>query len=263
MIKALQPYLDKISKLSLREQAMLCAAAGTVGLFMAQTVLLSPLERQRSNVAQTVAGQRAEIAELDAQIAELRALSQRDPESVAQGKLREVRARLKVVDGALQGVEKQLVPPERIPGLLDEMLKPHRSLQLVSLRTLPVVGLISGDPAKGEEGVNADATPPEDRTVEEARSTGAGAEGRGAAEGTDGAGKRPRSEGNIFKHGVEITLRGGYLDMLDYLAQLERYPLRMYWGRMKLDACQAAGCTMVLTVYTLSLDKAWLRISDS
>jgi len=249
MIKPLQPYLEKITRLSLRERILLCLAAATVAVFTAETVLLSPLERQRRSVAQVVAGQRAEIADLDTQLTELRATRQMDPETVAQARLREIRGRLHIVDSALQGVEKQLVAPERIPGLLEEMLKRHRSLQLVRLRTLPVVGLISTEPGKADEAAGDAADSPQEAPA---------ARDAQAARGPQAA----AVSSNIFKHGVEITLRGGYLDMLDYLAQLERYPLRMYWGEMKLDASESSVASVVLTVYTLSLDKAWLRISD-
>jgi MSHA biogenesis protein MshJ len=283
--KALQPYIDKISKLSVRERLMVFFAVATVAVFTAETVLLSPLEKQRHSVSQQVESQKAEIADLETQLVDLRAARQKDPEMLAQARLRDIHSRLRVIDGTLQGVQKQLVSPERIPGLLAEMLRPHRSLQLVSLRTLPVIGLIPGQSANGEAAGTDPAAPGDAGSGQTSGASGAdGAAASGqdpsagapaAQPGSDGQTasadpavssgqvKRPLAEGNIYKHGVEITLRGGYLDMLDYLTQLERFPLRMYWGQMQLDASNPAYATMVLTVYTLSLDKAWLRISDS
>ena len=65
---------------------------------------------------------------------------------------------------------------------------------------------------------------------------------------------------NIFKHGVELTLRGSYFDMLDYLAQIEALPWQMYWGRLRLEARDYNRPVLTLTLYTLSLDKTWLTI---
>jgi MSHA biogenesis protein MshJ len=68
------------------------------------------------------------------------------------------------------------------------------------------------------------------------------------------------ADSNIFKHGVEITLRGAYPDLLAYVAELERRPWKMYWGRLKLDAAEGEDTHMVLTLYTLSLEQAWLKL---
>jgi len=59
---------------------------------------------------------------------------------------------------------------------------------------------------------------------------------------------------------VELTLRGSYFDMLDYLAQIEALPWQMYLGKLKLDARDYKRPVLTLTLYTLSLDKAWLTI---
>jgi MSHA biogenesis protein MshJ len=263
MNKALEPLLVKLRALSIRERLMIAAAVATVAVFMAETIFLYPLDRQRNAVTHTVDAQQAEIADLEQQLAPLRAARNGDPDAIAQARLREVRARVAAVDRTLEGVEKQLVPPERIPALLEEMLKPHPSLRLVHLRTLPVVPLIKNETANGQEAAGSEAA--------SAGAAGTGGSDAGSpgtsnlAPGTPSeAGAKPRRDGNIFKHGIEITLRGPYLETLDYLAQLEALPLRMYWGVLKLDATDPAGSpTVVLTVYTLSLDKAWLKLSNS
>lgn len=64
----------------------------------------------------------------------------------------------------------------------------------------------------------------------------------------------------IFKHGVKITLRGGYLDLLQYLAELEKTQVHLYWGEMDFRVKKYPEAELILTLYTLSLDKAWLRV---
>lgn len=64
----------------------------------------------------------------------------------------------------------------------------------------------------------------------------------------------------IFKHSVKITLRGGYLDLLQYLTEVEKAPVKMYWGKMDFSVDKHPDGVLVLTLYTLSLDKAWLKI---
>jgi MSHA biogenesis protein MshJ len=64
----------------------------------------------------------------------------------------------------------------------------------------------------------------------------------------------------IYKHGVQITVRGSYADLLRYLEALEKLPNQMYWGELALSVEKHPNAVMTLTVYTLSLDKAWLTV---
>ena len=66
--------------------------------------------------------------------------------------------------------------------------------------------------------------------------------------------------GGVYKHGVEITLQGSYAGLLDYLHRLEQVPERIYWDRVSLRADAYPQSTMTVTVYTLSLDRAWLTV---
>jgi MSHA biogenesis protein MshJ len=64
----------------------------------------------------------------------------------------------------------------------------------------------------------------------------------------------------IFRHGLEVTVSGSYLDLLAYLRDLEALPTQLYWGALNIDASKYPRVLMKLTVYTLSLDRAWLNV---
>jgi MSHA biogenesis protein MshJ len=64
----------------------------------------------------------------------------------------------------------------------------------------------------------------------------------------------------VYKHGVEITVHGTYAALHGYLSRLERSPWAMYWWRAKLEADERSALTLTVTIYTLSLDKAWLEV---
>jgi MSHA biogenesis protein MshJ len=62
-----------------------------------------------------------------------------------------------------------------------------------------------------------------------------------------------RMEGSqLYRHGVEITLTGGYFDLLQYLAELEELPSRLLWGSGNLQTEQYPAVRMTLQVYTLA-----------
>lgn len=65
---------------------------------------------------------------------------------------------------------------------------------------------------------------------------------------------------HVYKHGVKITVRGSYLDLLQYLAALEKAQIQMYWGDLNLTVEKHPTSVLILTLYTLSLDKVWLKV---
>jgi len=77
---------------------------------------------------------------------------------------------------------------------------------------------------------------------------------------TDLAGTQGEAGRRIFRHGVELTLSGSYLDLHAYLAALERMSTQLYWGQAEMSVSAYPVTTLKLTVYTLSFDKAWLVV---
>lgn len=65
---------------------------------------------------------------------------------------------------------------------------------------------------------------------------------------------------HVYKHSVKITVRGSYLDLLQYLAALEKAQIQMYWGDLNLTVEKHPTSVLILTLYTLSLDKVWLKV---
>ncbi len=66
--------------------------------------------------------------------------------------------------------------------------------------------------------------------------------------------------GLLYKHGFELTLKGGYLDLLEYLRDVEGLPDRLYWDKLELSVQEYPVVTLKLTLYTVSLDRAWLLV---
>ena len=64
----------------------------------------------------------------------------------------------------------------------------------------------------------------------------------------------------VYKHGVELVVKGSYADLTQYLMRLEGLPWQMFWGKAELKVEEYPKATLTLTLFTLSLDKTWLRI---
>lgn len=77
---------------------------------------------------------------------------------------------------------------------------------------------------------------------------------------TAGAGQGPGSGGAMYRHGVEVVLTGQYFDLLGYVQDLERLPVKLFWGGFDLDARGYPQVTLKLSIFTLSPEKTWLVI---
>lgn len=75
---------------------------------------------------------------------------------------------------------------------------------------------------------------------------------QGSRAGATGAG--------MYRHGIEVTVRGTYGDLYEYLRSLEKLPNQLYWGRAELGGESHPMLILKLTVHTLSFDRAWLIV---
>lgn len=59
------------------------------------------------------------------------------------------------------------------------------------------------------------------------------------------------STATLYRHGIELQLRGGYGDLVDHLARLEQDP-RIFWSGMRLATTSYPENTLTISLYTIS-----------
>ena len=212
----------KVDGMSLRERALIFAAAAFALVSFINTLFLDPLLAQQKRLSSQVVQQQEKMKEVQSQLTGLLQAKQADKDAPQRERIRQLRERITQGDTFLKETQDKLVPPDKMAHLLEQVLAKNGRLQLVALNTLPVSSFI--EPAAGST--------------------------QSAAAG----GKQ------IFKHGVQITVRGSYADLTQYLKMLERLPTQMFWGMAKMNVVQYPQSELTLTLYTLSLDKTWLQV---
>ena len=224
---SMQAQLDKVvarvDGMSLRERALIFAASAFMVVSLIDSLFLEPLLVKQKMLSAQVVQQQEKMKEAQSRIAALLQAKQADANSPQRERIRVLRQQIADGDAYLQDRRDKLVPPEKMAQLLEQVLNKNDRLKLVALNTLPVNLLIEPSP---------DAS----------------------------AGQAAGLERQIYKHGVKITVRGSYADLLQYLTALEKLPTQMYWGVAKMDVVQHPTVELTLTLYTLSLDKTWLQI---
>jgi MSHA biogenesis protein MshJ len=224
-----QQYVAKMEAASLRERVMIFAAAAVATIALLSGVLVEPELVKQRRLSLEVEQRHGDIRKVQEQLQKMELARRADPDQAMRSQLDAVRARTAQAEVKLKDEQSKFVPPERIGALLEEMLARNRRLQLVDMRTLPAAAL---DPAAPTQKPAADKP----------------------------AAPKPASAGTIYRHGVEITLTGNYLDLLAYLRDLEKLPSQMYWGKLDLSVASYPKVQLKLSVYTMSLDLAWLIV---
>lgn len=230
-----QRLADRIDALSLRERALIFLAIALVLIVSVNLLLIDPLLTRSRNLQQRIVQEELQIKAMRAQIEELVAASTTDPDADLRLRLESLRLQSEQAAETLQDIQSGLVPPQRIPALLQDLLRHNRSVSLVAMKTLPVEML-------GVAGPAAASVPPAGATAGERTGPPAG------------------PMGAVYKHGVEITVQGSYLDLLRYLEGIEALPWQMFWGTADVDGKDYPTVTLTLRLYTLSLDEAWLTL---
>lgn len=244
-------FAAKVETLSLHERALVAVAATVAAGYLVYAVLIDPaLTRERALQA-VIDQQRAQISDIDAELAQRKAIAAVDPDVGAKSSLAQVLAENARMRSALRTMQKGLVAPDKMAQLLEHMLQANGKLRLVSLKTLPPRGMSDG---RFSEPAEVTEVPPPAASLSQLPP--------GAAPGAaNGAPRVPAKQDEIlYRHGVQVVLQGSYLDMVNYMDSLERLPVQLFWGKATLDAQEYPKARLTLTLYTLSLDTKWMAL---
>jgi MSHA biogenesis protein MshJ len=223
----------RMDALSLRERGMVFGATIAVLAFAGHTVVLTPQDAKQAALRTQIEQQQAASAAIDAEITARVEGSRIDPDAQSRTRLSTMQQEMGQLGSELLALEHGLVPPERMGPLVEGILRANGRLKLVSMRTLPAEPLAAPGATAATAAPAAPAAP------------------------------APAAGGDVpllYRHGVEVTVRGNYLDMVDYMSTLDAMPTRMFWGRAQLDVETYPTARLTLTLHTLSLDRQWMKL---
>jgi len=226
-------YIQKLDALTRRERLMVFAAVAALILFVVYELGIGPAVSHAANLGALVADQKNQIVAGTAQKAELQRLLRLDPDSAVRERIAAKRKQIAEIDMHLSQLQRSLVPPESMAAVLEQLVGSEGRVRIVHLHNLPAAPLVEKAGAPGPASSGAGPASP-------------------SADGQDG-------NRRVFKHGVQVVVEGPYLELLAYVARLEKQPWQVYWGRTVLSA-DYPKARVELTLFTLSLDRAWLIV---
>lgn len=223
---------DRFDRLSLRERSVLILGAICVLLLVADALVLGPLGAKEKALAQQEAGSIGEMTQMKAQLAVAIATKSVDPDQANRERITRLTGSLTEQEAQIRDQMALLVDSGRMAQVLKSLLANRSRVQLAEMRTLPQTSInlatqaapVAGSPAKGAG--NQDLSP----------------------------------HAVLYRHGIRMTLRGSYLDLLGYLKDIEALPIRFYWDRLELSVVEYPLSQMTVVVNTISVDPAWMKI---
>ncbi|MFT5082907.1 MAG: MSHA biogenesis protein MshJ [Lentisphaeria bacterium] len=143
-----------------------------------------------------------------------------DPNATKKQTVHLLQLQLNNLDENLEHISTGLIPSEKLPQALHDVLNSMGSLKLIGMTTKTPLKLQLIDQAASQEG------------------------GESAAELL-----------GIYKHAVDVQLEGNYFAIASYLQALQKLPWKFYWESIDYRVEQYPKAQAVIEVYTLSTEK--------
>lgn len=220
----------RIDSRTLRERALMFITAAVAIIFLVFFFFLNPSYAKQKLMLAEIANQQGRIAAVEGEITQTIEAHTLDPDAAERARLAGIQAEAQSLKVALTAMQQGMVPAERMPVLLQQILRAHRALRLTSMRTL------GETPAERDVAVAAVAP-----------ATAAGAPAVAVPQ-------------LLHRHGVELVLQGSYHDMVAYMSALEGMQGQIFWGSASMAVDAYPNATLTLTVFTINLDKKWLKL---
>ncbi len=212
-----------------REQ-WLALGVGTVVLVIIYLLALhDPTTAANSRLQTQVAAAKDRRTKAMTEMAELEAKLKADPNRAYQAQLLATIAESERLNKELNQLTVTLVTPDKMRLVLEQLLKKQSGLSLISLRSFSeaVHSQTDTDPNAISSLKKKDSAPP---------------------------------PALLYRHGVKITLEGGYFDLIKYLRSVEESGWKIFWDRLDYKVTAAPIARIEITVFTLSREAEWIGV---
>ncbi|MDH3641939.1 MAG: hypothetical protein OES38_07570 [Gammaproteobacteria bacterium] len=221
---ALSTAYEKYNGLSLRERVLVTLSVLSVTWMAWSATIGGFLEQSKVQIERDID---AVYVRMQAEVAEQSVLEKakaNDP-NLKLGKERTILdAELKVLSSSLGSVLERFVAPERMPSLLEDVIRNHKGLKLTRMASLPAEPINLGEPEEGE------------------------------------GEEKPKQVPQIYKHPLRLEFEGDYFEVMAYLAELEASEWEFGWRRLDYVVTEHPIAEVTIEIETLSRERSWIGV---
>lgn len=213
---------ERYSDLSLRERALITLSVLSVTWMVWSATIGGFLEDSKIRIERDID---SVYAQMQAEVAEQTALEvakANDPNKKL-GRERTILDReLRKLSVTMGSVLDRFVPPERMPILLEDVIKNHKGLKLKRVQSLPVETVVVGEAAKDPD--------------------------------------KQKELPRVYKHPLRLEFEGNYFEVLAYLAELEQSEWEFGWRKFDYVVASHPIAEVIIEIETLSREKSWIGV---
>lgn len=229
-----QQYSEKFQQLTAREQYIILIA----GLFLSVYLIfvlfieadLADIKRNKGTVSSLSADNKA--AQESIKLFE-QALSS-DPDAAVKKQITQQKEKLAQIDEQLLALTSDLINPIQMRQALVELLALEPNVSLVSFEAMSPKALFV--PQTAEE------------------------KAQQAEQKADKVAVTAQQEIGLYRHGIQLTLKGKYQSLQTYLARLEKLKWKFFWQNFEFKVVEYPNNELSVTLYSLSTKRDFIGV---
>lgn len=224
MLNFLYGLIAKLVKLTLLDRLLGVLALAMALYLIVSVALLDPQQKKINDFQQSSKANKTELDAIKGILSATESLPSQSLEQISGDAVAVAELKKQIADAAAFYNQVDATTTQ-VKSLLKEMLAANPKLTLVSLRTLPVEPFYL----------------PDSKTIEPNKTDTSKVDANNA-----------QPQRSLYKHGVEISIRGDYATLITYMENLQKYPKRLFWAETKLDVMTYPDTVLKLVIYSLS-----------
>jgi MSHA biogenesis protein MshJ len=238
-VRTFDQLMANFSALQLRERVIAVAVGAIVLVLIGNLVLLKPVQLEIDRLRTL---DKTHKSELDVALKELADIdgilsTGADPLAIERA---ERDGFLRQIAEADSFYAQQDAKGPQIQSLASSILEETPGVDLISLRTIPAEVFYAPPAAKAVANTAVKA-------VEDISKLLTGKDTSVAVNAAPVVFQK-----TLYKHAVEVSVRGSYADLLLYMEKLQKYPKRVFWSEARLTASTYSITVLRLTIFVIT-----------
>ena len=240
-------FNSQLLAMPLRSRLLLLLACLSV-VYGAVSLGLAPqVKANVDKIGVDIAAAEKKLTDMREVLIKLEAAKERESDAAYLVRIRELKVKAEQAEKRRADIRAQLVNPNDMALLVEKILAGNARVELLELKNQEPERI---DGTKSVAATVATATAPAPAAVPGAlKIIEAVLKGEPVASG----------EG-IYKHPMTIQVKGRYWDVVRFIKAIEDQPHKVLWGDLKLATDAYPFSIAEITLYTLNLDTAWIRL---
>jgi len=224
-------YSEKYLQLSVREQYLILITGLVAAFFITFHVFIDPLLVANTNYENEIKRLTKSNHTLKSSMVEVEIALANDLNEETRTKIAQFQAKLTKVDAKLLTLTSELINPIQMRYALIDLLDLKKGVSLIAFEQLGAEPLLS---------LKAPEKSADDLVLPSAQA--------------------PKTELNLYRHGMKVKLSGSYFQLQAYLAQLEQLSWKFFWQDFNFTSKEYPASEVEIIIYSLSTKKEFVGV---